>query len=101
MSGPYGGKDPTSFQRSLREESISDSKSARIQMLDSELCDLKKVYEIAMNIIGLSPSQQRAQGMHYRSYLSKEEWPSVRELVQRLLEIPDGKDASPGGGAVK
>jgi hypothetical protein len=92
MPDPYGGRDPSGrFQKehldSLKEDSMRD----RVQRLEAELADLRKVYEITVNIVGLAPSEQNGRGQYYQAYLSKDEWPNVRELVQRLLAIPQQK----------
>ena len=64
-----------------------DSADEKVQYLQSELSDLRKCYQIATGLVGLTPSQQRGQGEYYRNLLSRKDWPNVRDLVQRLLTI--------------
>ncbi len=90
--GPYGGQDPSSRAmrsedaRSLERRSMFDT----IERLQAELADYQKAHEIALELVGLPPSQQRHKGQYYRSYLVENKFPNVREMVQRLLAIPEG-----------
>jgi hypothetical protein len=59
-----------------------------VERLKAELDDYKKVYEIAVQLIGTLPPQQRRKGQFYHSYLSEKGFPNVREFVQLLLAIP-------------
>lgn len=91
--GPYGGRDPS--HRAIRSEEARDlerrSMFDRIESLRAELDDYKKANEIALQLVGLLPAQQRQKGQYYRSYITEKGFPNVRELVQRLLAIP-GED---------
>lgn len=88
--GPYGGRDPSGRAmrsedaRSLERKSMFDN----FERVKVELDDYKKAYEIALQLVGLPPAQQKHKGQYYRSYLTEKGFPNVREFVQRLLAIP-------------
>lgn len=88
--GPYGGRDPSN--RAMRsEDTLSLERKSmfeNVERLQAELDDYKKAYVIALELVGLPPSQQRHKGQYYRSYVAEKGFPNVQELVQRLLAIP-------------